>query len=314
MKKCTITLLLIAVMFALLPIVGFASSDAGGRLIIYTSIPTPQLNMMIDMFNSQYPGIVVDVHTSKSSNLLSHIKNESASPQGDILLGEDLASFQSLKEYMSPYISANNASIYSQYLVDPSICTPIQLHVSAMIINPASINNLGAEVDSWASLTDEKLSGHALYTDPSTYSSDQQQIDFIQALATSMNITSPSSPSFVLNAVDAGQFAVGIINEERAIERKVLNNKLDIVYAQDAAAISASYAGLLSGAKNEENAKLFIDFITSKNYQQAAASFLYMRSVRNDVSFDFEGIAATEHLFQIYNKAQTQNEAEARPH
>ena len=60
--------------------------------------------------------------------------------------------------------------------------------------------------------------------------------------------------------------------------------------------MSASYAGILAGAAHVENARLFIDFITSKAYQQAAADRLHLRSVRRDVDFDLQGVLPTEEL------------------
>ena len=100
----------------------------------------------------------------------------------------------------------------------------------------------------------------------------------------------------MLNAVTAGQYAVGIVNEEKAIERQLSGANVDVVYAAEGVAMGASYAGILSGAQNEENAKLFLDFITGREHQQAAADILHQRSVRRDVDFGLKGIASTKNL------------------
>jgi ABC-type Fe3+ transport system substrate-binding protein len=60
--------------------------------------------------------------------------------------------------------------------------------------------------------------------------------------------------------------------------------------------MGASYAGILTGTQNEEAARLFLDFITGKEYQQAAADILHQRSVRRDVDFNLKGIVATKNL------------------
>ena len=81
----------------------------------------------------------------------------------------------------------------------------------------------------------------------------------------------------------------------KAIERRMSGN-VDVVYASEGVAMGASYAGVLTGTQNEENAKLFLDFITGKEYQQAAADILHQRSVRRDVDFGLKGIASTKNL------------------
>ena len=62
-----------------------------------------------------------------------------------------------------------------------------------------------------------------------------------------MNVTSAYAPSYVLNSVDVGQFAVDIISEDKAIERKSANTEPDTIYAQIGAVKVASCAGMLSG-------------------------------------------------------------------
>jgi len=60
--------------------------------------------------------------------------------------------------------------------------------------------------------------------------------------------------------------------------------------------MGVSYAGIIKGTQHEENAKLFLDFITGRKYQQAAADILHQRSVRRDVDFGLKGIASTKRL------------------
>jgi iron(III) transport system substrate-binding protein len=95
------------------------------------------------------------------------------------------------------------------------------------------------------------------------------------------------------------------MNEEKALERVSRSSDLSLVYASEGVAMGASYAGILAGTPNEANARLFIDFITSKEYQQAAAEQLHQRSVRTDVNFGLDGIPATGKLVMANYKALT---------
>ena len=296
-KNLFVSLLALALLITLIPATGLAGAQApGGKLVLYTSVPTTQLNMMVDMFNRQYPGIAVDVCWAQNTDLVSRILNEGGAGQGDVYLGGGPEDFLAVENRLAAYETPNAASLHTEYLSEQARFTPVQLHVSAMIVNPAAAEALGADVKGWESLKDKALSGRVLYMDPAKSSPGAQQAAFIGTVAESAGIKAPSAPSFVLNAVSAGQFAVGITSENKAIEYKLANLGLEILYAKEGVAMSASYAGLLTDAPHAENARLFIDFITSKAYQQAAADQLYLRSVRRDVDFNLQGVLPTDEL------------------
>ena len=62
MKKYFATMLLVSMLLAaLVPAVALGSAPASGRLMLYSSLPALQLDLMVDMFNEKYPNITVDV-------------------------------------------------------------------------------------------------------------------------------------------------------------------------------------------------------------------------------------------------------------
>ncbi|NLA54484.1 MAG: extracellular solute-binding protein [Clostridiales bacterium] len=270
-----------------------AVAESTGKLVIYSSVPTVQLNMITDMFTTQYPGIVVDIFSAQTAEVMQQV---SKAPQGDVVLGGGLSDFEAIEAGLSSYVSPNRQEIYQGLQNDSNSFTPYQVHVSVMVVNVPMAKGLNANVTSWESLTDDKLSGKIAYMDSAATSPDAQQSDFINSFANALELGKPSAPSFVVNAVTAGQCAVGITNEEKAIERLKAGSDLKVIYADDGTAMGASYTGILKDAPNEANAKLFIDFMTSKAYQQAATDRLNQRSVRSDVNFNMKEIAATEML------------------
>lgn len=294
-KSLSLIMLLVIVITAVFPALALAAgASAAGRLMVYTSVPTTQLDMMIAMFNSRYPGIKVDVFSASSADVFARVQAEAAAPKGDLVLGGGLEAYQAAEGLLNAYATPNAGAFHQDYA--GQAFTPFQIHVSAMIVNDSLARSLGVSVTGWGSLTDEKLTGRMAYMDPAASSPDAQQAAFVKGFARSVNVPAPSAPSFVLNAVTAGQFAVGIISEEKAIERKLAGADLSIIYAQEGVAMGASYAGLIQNAKNQANAQLFLNFITSREYQQAAADRLHQRSVRMDVSFGLKGIAPTAEL------------------
>lgn len=293
MKKHLATMLLLSVLLtAFVPAV--VSAESTSRLMLYSSLPAVQLDMMVDMFMDKYPGIKVDVFAANANDVFARAQSESGNAQGDVVLGGGLNAFTASANLFAEYATKNANQLHDQYVAGAAF-TPIQLHVSALIVNKDVAKSLGVNVVGWESLKDAKLAGAVAYMDPAKSSPVSEQAAFVNSLAKSVNVAA-SAPSFVLNAVTAGQYAVGIVNEEKAIERKQSAKNVEIIYATEGAAMGASYAGILNGAQNVENAKLFLDFITSKAYQQAAADTLHQRSVRKDVDFKIKGVVATRNL------------------
>lgn len=296
-KKLIVSLLILSIfLMAAVPSMALAASSASrGRLVIYSSLPTAQLDLMLDMFGDKYPSITVDVFSATEADVMGRVQAEAGAPAGDVVLGGGLESFHAVQGLLSAYTSANADAFHAGYNTQAAI-TPIRLHVSAMIVNEAVARETGVQVDGWASLRDERLSGRVVYMDPAATSPDLQQADFVKAFASSLEEAVAGAPSFVLNAVTAGQYAVGILSEEKAIERKLKGADLRIVYAGEGVAMGASYAGILDGAQNAKAAKQFVDFITSRAYQQAASEQLHQRSIRRDVDFGVTGVVPTENL------------------
>jgi len=297
MKKFLVSMLLLSMLLtSVVPAMALGSAPVSGRLMLYSSLPVTQLDLMVEMFTKKYPDITVDVFSANSADVFARAQ-AAAGVTGGLVLGGSLESFRAAQDMFITYTTANAKKFHDRFAaVENAAFTPIQLHVSALLVNKDLARELGVKIVSWESLKDKKLTGRVAYMDPAVSSPVSEQTAFVNSFARTIDVASPSAPSFVLNAVTAGQFVVGIVNEEKAIERKLTGAKVEVVYASEGVAIGASYAGILSGAQNEGNAKLFLDFITGKEYQQAAADLLHQRSVRRDVDFGVKGIASTKNL------------------
>lgn len=295
MKKVTIAALVLAIlMMVAAPSLSIAENS--GKLVLYTSVPTTQLNMITALFSAKYPGINIDIISAQSEELMGRILDGNDIAKGGVILGGGLEAYEAIAGRLSAYESPNASAFLKNFRARSAAYTPFQVQVSAFVVNNALARELGVSVVGWASLLDAKLSGLIAYSDPAVSSADSEQAAFVGSLADKLALAAPSAPSFVLNSVTAGQSLVGIISEEKAIQRVSRSSDLSLVYASEGVAMGASYAGILAGASNEENARLFMDFITSKEYQQAALERLHQRSVRSDVNFDLKGVPATGKL------------------
>jgi len=304
MKKMTIATLVLAILM-MVAVPSLSIAENSGRLVLYTSVPTTQLNMITALFTAKYPGIAVDIISARSEELVGRVLGEDAGMRGDVILGGGQDVYEAIAGRLTAYETANASAFLKTFNLRGAAYTPFQVNVSAFVVNKALAEELGVSVDGWASLLNEKLGGLIAYTNPDAATADSQQAAFVSSFAEKLALATPSAPSFVLNSVTAGQCLVGIINEDKAIERVSRSSDLSLVYASEGVAMGASYAGILAGASNEANARLFIDFITSKEYQQAALERLSQRSVRSDVNFDMDGVPATGKLVKADYKALT---------
>ena len=234
MKKLTVvTLVLALLMMAALPTP--SSAERSGKLALYTCVPTNQLNMITAMFSAKYPGIKVDVISAGSADLTGRLLSAKGNAKGGVVLGGGLDVFEALAGSLIAYETPNASAFQASFKAGSAAYTPVQIHVSAFVVNKALAGKLGVSVDGWASLLDAKLSGLVVFTDPGASTADAQQAAFVSAVADKLELSKPSAPSFVLNSVTAGQSLVGIINEEKALERVSRNPVLSLVYASEGA-------------------------------------------------------------------------------
>ncbi|NOU70359.1 extracellular solute-binding protein [Paenibacillus sp. LMG 31458] len=76
---------------------------------------------------------------------------------------------------------------------------------------------------------------------------------------------------------------VGVTHEELASAAVRQGSPVEIIYMKEGVVVSPGTVQIIKGAKNMENAKKFVDFLTSKDLQTMTATKLNMRASRNDV-------------------------------
>jgi len=93
-----------------------------------------------------------------------------------------------------------------------------------------------------------------------------------------------------------GEFHVGITIEKSAVQYAD-NPNLGFAYPEDGTSAVPDGIALIKGAPNEENAKIFIDYVTSKEFQEAENRDWGRRPVRNDI--EVTGMAKLSELVLV---------------
>ncbi len=286
------------------------------RLVVYSAGATDQNEMIQKMWSELHPDIELEVVSAGSGELQNRIIAEASNPQGDVMMGGSYAVYKALEDQLTPYVSPNTANCLEEFVSQNDKFTAIQINVNTIIVNNSMLKDLGVEVTGWNSLLNEKLKGNIVFADPSSSSSGREHVvnmlaamnttgnpddgwDFVEKYVKNLDGKVSSSSSAIYTGVVNGEYAVGITNEEKVIQNMVAGADVSAVYAEEGITLRTSYMGIINGCANEYNARLFVDFMTSKEYQQAATDELYQRSVHKDVAFNVDGIAPTNELNSI---------------
>lgn len=275
-----------------------------GKLVVYCAGSEDEVEVLTELWEERYPDCEIEFIVNGTGELAARIEAEAENPQGDVLLGGSYSVYAGLVDFLQPYVSPAKAECLPSYCGETDMYTPMQINVNTIIVNNEMISDLGIIVDGWESLTDEALKGNISYVDPSASSSAREQVinmlaaiakknnntmddnwDFVKKYFVNLDKKLQSSSLKVPQAVANGEYAVGITNEELILQ--LMRDGVDVspVYAKEGITLRNSFMGVIKNSRNVDNAKAFVDFVISRDVQQALADVCLMRSVRPDVMF-----------------------------
>lgn len=298
---------------------GAAESPAAEQtksLVLYTSASTSEYELIVKLFNEKNPDINVEIVSAGTGELSSRIVAEASNPAGDVLMGGGTSTYEGIAEYLDDYSSENLGDIFEAFKPAKTKWTPCYINVNSIIVNNALAKEAGVTVDGWQSLTDEKLKGKIAFADPSASASALEQLvnmltamstadtpdggwDFAADFLKNLDGKITSSSSACYKGVVEGEYTVGLTNEDKAISYIAAGADVSVVYPKEGITLRTSNIGMIKGGANSYNAKLFIDFVTSKDCQTAMESELFVRPVRKDVPMTTEGRIATDDLVSL---------------
>ena len=288
MKKA-LTILLIALV-AMTAIFAQAASEqkAGGSgdLILYTTVSQAHYDIAIAKFNELYPNITVYYTYGGAGDCKARIQAEAANPQADAMFGglqyADLAAYGDL---FDTYVSKNDYKMQEGYHNDSGKLTFHDIQIPVMVVNDQLEKELGIKVTGWASLLDPKLYGKVVIANPTSSSSAWNNLqclltdfggwdsdaawDYIAKLMQN-GLVVVSSSSVPGKSTLAGEYAVGLSYEPAIV--KLLDAGTTgghMVYWEEGVTSVGFASAIIKGAKNLENAKLFMDFLQSDEGQQS---------------------------------------------
>ena len=273
------------------------SGDDADKVVVYCPHPLSFINPLVDAFE-QESGIQVEVVTAGTGELLKRVESEQGNPRGDIFWGGMLSTMETKAALFEPYISINESHVQAVFKNEEGSMTRFTDIPSVIMVNTNQIGNI--RVEGYEDLLNPALKGRIAMADPAKSSSSSAHLinmlyamgkgnpdqgwDYVEKFCRNLDGKLLSGSSAVYKGVADGEYAVGCTFEEGGAKYVADGAPVKLVYMKEGVISKPDGIYIIKNAKHMENAKKFIDFITSKEAQTLITQKLHRRSVRDDVA------------------------------
>jgi iron(III) transport system substrate-binding protein len=254
-----------------------------GKVVWYTSLAVPSSTALAHYFMNKYKGIEVEVHRTGSQRVLQRVMQESTAgiKNVDVIHTSDAGHFVLLKEkgLLLKYVPKASEIFPAGFKDAGGFFYGMRATLSVIAYNPKLVTEKDAP-KTWKDLLDPKWRGKQVTAHPG-YSGiimthvlalvKQYNWDYFQELAKNkVHITqSANDPAGV---VASGERPVGVNGAEYFYYKTLKQgNPIKIVYPKEGVPLVVSPTAIAAGAPRPNAAKLFTEFILTKESQQFLA-------------------------------------------
>ncbi len=266
--------------------------QATDKLVVYSPNSDGLLNATIPAFEAMY-GIDVEVISAGTGELFKRLEGESNNPYADVVFGGAYATYMNSESLFEPYTSVNDGQLIDIYRNKTGFITPYVLDGSIILVNKSLIGDI--EVRGYRDLLNPALKGKIVSANPSASSSayahltnmlnaigngdyqDPGAWQFVQELFA--NTVVIGSSSSVWKGVRDGEYTIGLSYEDPSVKLVKDGADVEVIYMEEGVVYLPAGSGIVKGATNIVNAKLFIDFITSPEIQNVYGTAITNRPV-----------------------------------
>ncbi|NLO38154.1 MAG: extracellular solute-binding protein [Ruminiclostridium sp.] len=272
------------------------AGTATGNLVIYCPHPLEFINPLVSEYETQ-TGVKVEVIAAGTGELLKRVESEQDNPLGDIFWGGSLSTMKPKMDLFENYQSANEEFVQDTMKNTEGPLTRFTDIPSVIMVNTDLIGDI--EVNGYEDLLNPALKGKIAHCDPSKSSSSYEHLinilyamgkgdpdagwDYVEKFCANLDGKLLSGSSAVYKGVADGEYVVGLTFEEGGAKYVADGAPVKLVYMEEGVISKPDGVYIIKNAKNMENAKGFIDFVTSKEAQTIIVQQLNRRSVRKDV-------------------------------
>ena len=294
-----IRIILLAIFFSIILFIAYlykntdSTAENVDKLVVVSPHPTEFVIPLVQEFENE-TGIKVELVSCGTSAAIQNIINNE---DIDVLWGGSFLAVGPYKDYFYAYRTPNKDAFMEEYQNAEDEITCFSNVPSVIMINTDVIGDI--KVEGYEDLLQEELKGQIAFTDPSKSSSSFEHLvnmlyamgegdpnkgwDYVEKFIANLDGNLLESSSDVYNGVANGTFKVGLTFEEAAFTMIQNDKHIDIVYMSEGVVSTPDGIYINKASSRIDNAKVFVDFMTSRDAQRFMASDLGRRSVRIDV-------------------------------
>ena len=304
MRK-SVCMLLALVM--LMSMASLAVAEApSGKVMLYSSMQEAQLQAIEQAFEAKYPTVDMEYYYAGGGKLVTKMTTEAQDGgqiASDLVWLGDPSDYEVFKKngWLEPYVSPETEHIAKEYMDADGYYTAGRL-VTMGIAWFIGVDEADAP-KTWNDLLDPKWYNQIIMTDPSQASttkywmaammqSDKYGPEYFQKLRDN-GVELESGTTATHNRVADASYQVGICLDYVSANLMAEGSPIDFHYTTEDVITMTSPIAIIKGCANEDNAKLLMDFILSKEGQEVLVANNLV-SVRDDVEMkvDTSAIAA----------------------
>jgi iron(III) transport system substrate-binding protein len=260
------------------------------EVVLYSSNPPELLDMVTQGFEKK-TGAKVSVVRLGTGEAIKRIAAEKASPLADIFWSGDVAVLETAKANFMPYASPEAKSLPAGYVADDKRWTASNTQIMILMANTRLVQKEDLP-KSWGDILKPQWKGKIVMADPAKSGSAYAQIYGVyklygeEGLAKLMdNVRILDSSSLVYKGVAEGEFPLAVTMEYAAYRYIAGGSKdVQIIYPSEGVIAAPEGAALVAGAKNEQTAKAFFDYLISQEVESAIFAAYFRRPARPDAA------------------------------
>ena len=262
----------------------FAAAES--RLVVYCSAQNTMCEQEVLAFE-QKPHIKTSFIRGSTGSIFARIEAEKANPQGDVWYGGTLDPHSQagemglLEAYKSPNLQYIPDALKDPAKIKGNYSSAIYLGILGFGVNTERLQKLNLPVPKcWKDLTDPKYKNEIQAADPQSSGTAYTQIatfvqlwgeeeafKFLKELNKNVSQYTKSGNTATRNTA-RGEAAIGIgFLHEHSIEKEK-GAPVELIVPCEGTGYEIGGVSIIKGARNPENAKLFVDWALSKEAQE----------------------------------------------
>jgi iron(III) transport system substrate-binding protein len=294
MKKILSLALCLLLVFSLA-----ATVSAQGKVTVYAPSPAGLADKIAAAFTEK-TGVAVEMFQGTTGEILARLEAEAANPVADVVILASWSDGLTMKEGGSllSYLPVNGDKMNPGMVDENNTLFGYSASAMGVIYNTTLFPTLDAD---WAQLGDAQYKDDIVIPDPEKSGACK---DLLAGFDTAIpegkaiiqkwvdnGLTVPGANKAALEAVTTGEKGILISGVDyNAYASMAKGEPLNIYYPASGTVVNPRPAMILKTAPNQDNAKLFMDFLLSDEAQQLVAKAYLLPGVQGTEAFERTGL------------------------